>query len=248
MLADKLYLLALVLFFSSVSHLDSLQAHGSFDELLDHFSQKILRKPENHKSLLDRAKIYLKQGDTARAFNDIQAAAEISDTVEVAYVLGLYHVAENDNQAAVAAFSNYLGRYPDHIPAIHNRAKCHTALGLTARSVSDYEKLLNSSKQHSPDYYLELARVQSSIETGGIELALKSLDRGIKELGILVSLQGAAIQYETNRGNYRMAMARHQTLKPWLGKTSQWQLRQKQLLQNLTAESSLAAPGNSRLP
>lgn len=248
MLANKLYLVAFVLFVFSASNLDSLQAHGSFDELLQHFSQKIFHQPENHSSLLDRARVYLKQGNTALAYNDIQAAAEISDTIEVAYVLGLYHAAENDCQSAVAAFSSYLNRYPYHIPAIHNRAKCHAALGLTAQSVSDYEYLLDTSKQHSPDYYLELARVQSSVETGGIEPALKSLDLGMMELGILVSLQTAAIQYEINRGNYGMAMVRHETLKPWLGKTSQWRLRQKQLSRNLTTEVNKTAPKKSRLP
>ncbi len=227
---------------------ESLVAHGSLDELLQHFSQKIFRQPENHASLLDRAEIYLKRGNKELAFNDIQAAAEISDTIEVAYVLGLYHVAANDCQAATTAFSNYLARYPGHIPAIHHRAKCHATLGLTARSVSDYEYLLNTSKQHSPDYYLELARVQSSAEFGGIERALNSLERGMQELGILVSLQTAAIQHEINRGNYQDALARHETLKPWLGKTSQWQLRRKQLSRNLMAQADRAALRNSTPP
>lgn len=233
---------------SSVSWLDPLQAHGSHEEMLQQFSQKIVRQPENHASLLDRARVFLRQGNPAQAYRDIQSAAEISDTIEVAYVLGLYHVAENDCRFALAAFSSYLTRYPDHIPAIHHRAKCHAELGMTAQSVSDYEQLLNTSKQHSPDYYLELARVHFSAETGGIELALKSLDRGMTELGTLVSLQTAAIQYEVIRGNYRRAMARHETLKPWLGKSSQWQIRQKQLSQNLMAEANRAAAIKNGLP
>lgn len=248
MLAKNTYLPALLLFVFSVSCLDPLQAHGSLGEMLQQFSQKILRQPKNHASLLDRARIYLKQGNTTQAYNDIQSAAKISDTVEVAYVLGLYHIVENDCQSALAAFSSYLTRYPVHIPAIHNRAKCHAELGMTAQSISDYERLLNTSKLHSPDYYLELARVLSAVETGGIELALKALDRGMTELGTLVSLQSAAIQYEIDRRNYRMALARHETLKTWLGHTPQWRLRQKQLSQNLIAEADKAAPKKSNQP
>ena len=236
----KLRRVACALLLLTAACLEPVQAHGSLDELLEHFSQLISGEPDDYKSLLDRAKIQLRQGNKEHAFNDIRAAAEISDETEVAYVLGLYHIAGNDQQAAVAAFSAYLARYPDHIPSIHNRARCHNALGLTAQSVSDYEHLLNTSKQHSPDYYLELARVQSSIETDGIDQALKSLDRGMKKLGILVSLQNEAIRFEINRGNYRQAMARHETLKPWLGKTSPWLLRQKQLSANLAPEADQA--------
>lgn len=237
---SKLSHVVCALFLFTATCLEPVQAHGSLDELLEHFSQLISGEPDDYKNLLDRAKIQLRRGNKELAFNDIRAAAEISDETEVAYVLGLYHIAGNNQQAAVAAFSTYLARYPEHIPSIHNRAKCHNALGLTAQSVSDYEHLLNTSKQHSPDYYLELARVQSSIETDGIDQALKSLDRGMEKLGILVSLQNEAIQLEINRENYRKAMARHETLKPWLGKTTPWLLRLKQLSEKLAAEANQA--------
>lgn len=238
---NKLQLFTCMLLLSTAFFFERAPAHGSHDEQLQHYSQQLLRQPGDHGILLDRAAVYLRQGNTALAFKDIQTAAKISDQTEAAYLLGLYHVAENDHQAALAAFSEYLARYPHHIAAIHHRAKCHTALGSTAGAISDYENLLDTSMQHSPDYYLELARVQSSVESGGIEQALKTLDRGMNKLGILVSLQTAGIQYEINRGNYRMAMERHESLKPWLGKTPQWRLRQKQLSRYLMVEINKAA-------
>jgi hypothetical protein len=78
--------------------------------------------------------------------------------------------------------------------------------------------------------------LQSTLEPGGIRLALKSLDRGIENLGLLVSLQAAAIEYEMQRKAYRMALARHETLRPWLGNTEQWKLRQQQLAAKLLTQ------------
>ncbi|MCP4335056.1 MAG: hypothetical protein GY785_20570 [Gammaproteobacteria bacterium] len=124
---------------------------------------------------------------------DIEAAERFSDQIEVAYVLGLYFVAEDQHQQAIHAFGQYLTRFPVFTPAIYGRAKAHAKLGLIELSIRDYQYLLSASKEHSPDYYLELARLESTLEPYGLHLALRSLDRGIESLGLLVSLLMAAL-------------------------------------------------------
>ena len=158
--------------------------------------------------------------------------------IEVSYLLGLYFVAEQQHQQAIGAFGDYLARYPGHTPAIQARAKAYEKLGETEKSIYDYQYLLGVGREPSPDYYIELARLESALVPCGLLLALKSLDRGIARLGPLVSLQSAAIDYEIDRGNYPQALARHETLRPWLGKTSQWQDRQRQLSEKLSSSTS----------
>jgi hypothetical protein len=68
-------------------------------------------------------------------------------------------------------------------------------------------------------------------------MALKTLDRGMENLGLLVSLQTAAIVLEINRNDFQQALARHETLKPWLGETPLWKNRHKQLSENILTEA-----------
>jgi tetratricopeptide (TPR) repeat protein len=204
-------------------------AHASLNELIEYTTDLVGSKPGNPRALLRRARLHLRQGNASHALKDIEAAERFSDHIEVAYILGLYFVAEDQHQEAIHSFSQYLTRFPVFTPAIHGRAKAYAKLELIDLSIRDYQYLLSVSKEHSPDYYLELARLESTLEPYGIHLALKSLDRGIESLGLLVSLQTEAIKFELLRKDYSAALVRHETLEQWLGKTPQWQMRKKQL-------------------
>ncbi len=210
-------------------------AHSSLDELIEYSTGLVDSTPGNSRALLKRARLHLKQGNASHALKDIEAAERFADHIEVAYVLGLYFVAEDRQEEAIHAFSEYLTRFPVYTPAIHGRAKAYAKLGLIELSIRDYQYLLSVSKEHSPDYYLELARLEATLEPQGLQLALRSLDRGIENLGLLVSLQTQAIKFELLRKDYSAALARHETLEPWLGKTAQWQMRKKQLSDRFTA-------------
>jgi tetratricopeptide (TPR) repeat protein len=231
-----LKILTLAFLLLAVLPVEPVLAHASLSELIEYTTDLLSSAPDNPATLLDRAKFRLKQGENALALSDIKAAEHSSDAVNVAYVRALYFLAEDRPQQAIDAFGKYLGRYPGFTPAIHARARIYASLGQTELSIRDYQHLLSVSKVPSPDYYLELARLQSTLEPGGIRLALKSLDRGIENLGLLVSLQAAAIEYEMQRKAYRMALARHETLRPWLGNTEQWKLRQQQLAAKLLTQ------------
>jgi tetratricopeptide (TPR) repeat protein len=217
--------------------MQAASAHGSLDESIQLLTEQLASHPGDHVALLERAKLYLEHGDPDLAMTDIGAAEVIAGKDEAAYVLGLYHLARNDYRAAIAAFSDYLYRYPSHVPSIHNRAIARRKLGLLDQSINDYRMLLEVSPKPSPDYYLELAAIEAIIEPHGLDTALTSLDRGIARLGLLVSLQNRAISYEIARGNYRGALRRHQTLQPWLGKTAQWRARIAQLTELIGAQN-----------
>lgn len=212
-------------------------ADASLQYLIETSSTHLHNRPDNFTALLNRAKHYLRLNKNSLALSDIKAAEGFSDDIETAYLSGLYFVAENQYQNAVLAFSKYLTRYPVHTPSIHGRAKANKQLGLTERSIWDYQYLLSVSKKHSPDYYLELSTLESTVEPYGIYMALKTLDRGMENLGLLVSLQTPAIALEISRNDFEQALARHETLKPWLGETPQWQNRHQQISENLIAET-----------
>jgi len=230
--------LILFVFLLSAVSAEGVLAHASLDELIEYSSNLIRRQPDNPQALLNRARIELKQGDHAGALSDIEAAERLSDRIEVSYLRGLYFVAREQPQQAIDAFGDYLARYPGHTPSIHGRAKVYEKLGQTEKAIYDYQYLLGVSSKPSPDYYLELARLESTLVPCGLQLALRSLDRGIARLGPLVSLQAAAIDFEIERGDYRQALARHETLRPWLGTTSQWQDRHRQLAEKLSSTTS----------
>jgi tetratricopeptide (TPR) repeat protein len=220
---------------SMAACIEAASADATLDDLLQHASEQISGLARNHDHFLNRAELQIRDGNLMAALNDIEAAEKISDGVEVAYVYGLYLVASEDYLSAVGAFSDYLARYPGHTDSIHRRARAHTTLGLTDQAIWGYQYLLNVSQAPSPDYYLDLARLEALSASCGIESAIKTLDRGMAKLGLLVSLQTAAIQYETERGNYQYALERLLTLKPWLAKTPDWQLRHEQLTERLSA-------------
>ncbi len=239
----KRSLLTIVLLLSALS-VGPAVANASLDELIEYTTSLVGSEPGNPETLLKRARLHLKQGNTSLALKDIEAAERYSDHVEVAYILGLYFIAEDQQHKAVDAFSEYLARYPVYTPAIYARAKANAKLGFTELSIRDYQYLLSVSKLHSPDYYLEIARLEATLEPYGIYLALRSLDRGIESLGLLVSLQKEAIKFELLREDYSAALARHESLEPWLGKTQQWEIRKKELADKLLAVGDLAGASN----
>jgi tetratricopeptide (TPR) repeat protein len=235
-----LKILSLILVLLLGAHAGPSLAHASLDELIEYASDLIKRNPTDPETILKRARLRLEQGNIELALSDIKAAEAYADPVETAYVLGLYFVAEAQHRQAIDAFGTYLSRYPGFTPAILARAKSHAALGHTDFSIRDYQYLLSVSKEPSPDYYLELARLESRLEPCGIHMALKSLDRGMDDLGLLVSLQVAAIDYELERKAFDLALARHETLRPWLGKTEQWKLRWQRLSARSLAKTTAA--------
>ena len=217
-------------------------AHGTHDELLEGVTREVVAQPENHKILLARARLHLKQGNTSLAIVDIEAAEKVAGAAEAAYVRGLYYFEVCNYQAATEAFSAYLLRYPGHIPSLLNRARANKQAGRINAAIDDYAKLLELSIHPAPDYYLEMARIEAEVKPGGIDHALSTIDRGIEKLGPLVSLQSVAIQYELDRKNYYQALLRHESLRPWIGHTAQWKQRHKQLSGNLSGAGSQLKP------
>jgi tetratricopeptide (TPR) repeat protein len=208
-------------------------AHAPLADLIEYTTSLLASKPGDSRALLNRARLRLKQGDASNALNDIEAAERFSDQIDVAFVRGLYFVAESQYENAIREFSRYLARYPAYTPAIHARAKAYAKRNLVEPAIRDYQYLLSVSKVPSPDYYLELARLESTLQPHGLHQSLRTLDRGIERLGTLVSLQMEAIKVEILRKDYPAALARHESLEPWLGKTQQWKLRKQELSDKL---------------
>jgi tetratricopeptide (TPR) repeat protein len=213
-------------------------AHDTIDEKLRQTSSDLSQDPLDQAVWLERAWLYLKHGDLDLARADIETAEMLAGDHEAAYLTGLYHLAKNDYPAAIEGFSQYLRRYPYHIPSLHKRARAHGKLQLTKQAIDDYQALIDISQKPSPDYYLELAAIEATLEADGLERALKSLNRGIDRLGPLVSLQNVAIGYDIARADYRSALRRHQSIQPWVGNTARWIRIQTQLADKLQAQNS----------
>ncbi len=225
----------------------TVQANETIDERLRQASNELSLNPLDQAVRLERASLYLEHGDLDLAVADIETAEMLGGDQEAAYVAGLYHLAKNDYPAAIEAFGEYLRRYPDHIPSLHKRAITYRDLQFTKQAIDDYQTLIGISQKPSPDYYLELAAIEATIEANGLERALKSLDHGIDRLGPLVSLQHVAIGYDMTRGDYRSALRRQQSIQPWVGNTPRWLRLQKQLTDKLRTQTNADLPANESM-
>ena len=222
----------------------SAQAHpGGHDRIMT-LSEQIAHEPGNAQLLIKRAQERIEEDrDYTLAKTDLDRARELGANAatshEYNFVLGLWHQYQENHAAAVQDFSRCIALDPHHLQCHRGLAEAHLGQQQTTEAIQAMQRFVDNSHSAQPDDYFHLA--QRLEKTAKPLDALHYLDKAQATFGTLPHFEKYAITLEINQQRYQQALQRHQLLKPYFGKTAQWQYQQGQLFQNLDDKAQARA-------
>ena len=207
-------------------------AHGTFHDRIKHVNQQIKDDPLNPGLYLNRAGIYRNHGDWDAALADIDHASQLDpDRPDVDYFRGQVFLRANNPQKAEAALRRFLESAPHHTAARVARAQALAKLNRYMEAAEDYRDALEYALVPIPEYYLEYARVLVSAGAGYRKEAIRVLDEGVARLGLIITLELAAIELEVEQGLFDEALARLERAARRLPRQEAWLMRRGGILE-----------------
>ncbi len=206
----------------------SAAGHPAELERIEILTRRIEAQPLDPRLYLDRGAAYSHDGEYALAMTDLRRAAQLGDPVFAAYELGLLHYRKGERTEARTQLDRFLTRFPNHAPALEQRARVLADLGDTQAAVADYERVFAVTRRPNPGSYLSAAKLFA--RDADVAPALAMLDRGMERLGVIPQLQQYAIELELLGGQSDRALERLERLSSVLGDGPEWNVQMAELL------------------
>ncbi len=185
----------------------TVAAHGDTDKRIAALTHRIALDPYDARLFLARGRLLRVAGHAEAALRDFERAALRDPALgEVDYQRGVTLLDLARPALAKPHLDRYLARVPDDGAALAARARCLVALDGNLEAAADFTRAIALSPV--PDYYLERARALSAAGGEHLGEAIDGLDRGLRRLGPVVSLQRLAINLDLARENFDGALAR----------------------------------------
>ncbi len=204
-------------------------ADATADAKLAALQQAIETTPDNQALFIERASVFVDNGQMALARRDLRVAETLGNPLEPAYVHGVLLYREADFAGARVQFDNYLKVHPEHLPSLDYRARLLRDAGDYEAALADYRRLMAADDALAPGYYLAVAQIMSALPDHGTADALAFLDDRMREVGPVSPLQRYAIELEQSRGDYAGAIRRLAALDQKLRATPEWKAEMAEL-------------------
>jgi tetratricopeptide (TPR) repeat protein len=149
------------------------QAKGeqNLDEAIGDLERRLAAAPDRPETLVDLGRLYIKQGDFARAAAVMARAAELAPNAPAVHVnQGAIHVATGDYASAVEAFTRALQLNPNLVQAHFNLAGVYERQGRARDALSHFDAML----------ILDPANVAAAVAKAAILFSLGQLEEAWK--------------------------------------------------------------------
>ena len=198
------FLLAIVF-----SRTDPAAAHRSSHSRIDQLNFQLALAPESADLHLKRSELFLQVQHWSEARADVLRAAALDPAnTEVPWLLARVELAAGAPDTALQLLDPFLADSPSHLRALILRAQVHRALRAPLAAARDYEAALEVSPDAGPTFYLELADTYAEASPVRLEEALAVLERGLVNVGSLLSLESRAVRLEIDLERFDSGLAR----------------------------------------
>lgn len=182
----------------------------------------IEQQPEAAALYLRRGADYVRLGELDAAELDFSRAESLGSEWAVVYERGRMYYQQEQFEASLIAFSDFLEYDPLHAEARVQRARAAVALGQFDAAMGDYTVYFEQSASPHPGDYL----VAAQLLTAGnqVDQALTLLDSGMERLGLTPQLQRYAVELELQRLDYAAAIERWESLHQAMAQDPAWKI------------------------
>lgn len=133
--------------------------------------------------------------------------------------------------SAKRLFDEVLSRRPDAWGTLYDRARAEMALHHPDAAATDFARAIAGLKTVEPEHVL--AHRDALLAAGRPDDALRALDAGMARIGLVASLQLAAIDLEVARKRWDAALTRLDQLLLQTPRSEAWIVRRGELLEHL---------------
>lgn len=164
-------------------------AHPDLLLQIEQMGERIQDEPGNPEWLIRRGDLYRRHEDYAAAARDFQAARTLApDHPELDFYQGRLALDNGNPGSASTLLDRFLRTHPRHAVAWRLRAEAGWQQGDFASASAGFDKAIRFSDAPSPALYREW--VLTLLAAGDRSAALDAVDRGLKQLGLEVTLLG----------------------------------------------------------
>ena len=211
-------------------------AHGDVEGIITAISQEIAQAPTVDLLLL-RARLHLEHGDHVSALMDcarahLRTTADPVAAAAVARCLGQVLLADDQDEAALAAIDRSLALQPDDGETLELRAQALRQLDRADDALHTYDRRESCLPPPQPQFYVDRLAAQRAGERPVAE-QLAGLDQGLRRLGSLVVLEEASLQIEVDAGLTNAALTRLDRLTRHAVRPETWLVQRGDLLRRL---------------
>lgn len=207
-------------------------AHGGLARDIAALDDVIEAQPADVHALLHRADLLRLEGQFQRALEDLERVDALQPAnPETAWVRARILIDQGREAPALGELDEWLDANPDHVMALGLRAQVHAFVGDLEGAAEDYTRAMAASTSLDPEWVTALAEVRAS--QGQHEEALAVLERGMRTLGPLLSLQLPALDLELALGRADAALTRLDAVIARVPRKETWLARRAELLERL---------------
>jgi tetratricopeptide (TPR) repeat protein len=200
----------------------SSRADAPLSGRLEAVSDELRTRPEAAELLLERAELYRGLGDTARAAADYDEALRREPDLAAAWLGQARLWLADEPGLSLRAADRYVAAIPDDPEGRAVRSRVLVRLGRPHEAAAELRRAIDAHSRPDPSLFLELAELLAEISPDDRHAALAALDEGQARLGVLVSLQWPAIEWELDLGRPDAALTRLDSLLPWYERRETW--------------------------
>lgn len=183
-------------------------AHGALHDQIANMDRQIAADPQSAALYLRRAELHRIHREWDAADQDYAKVLALEQKhPEVSWLRARAWLEAGKAVMALPELDRYLGQFPDHASARLTRARALAAVGRNAQAAADYAVALERLPQLEPDYFLEQRNVQQSAGLSS-ETQLAGIEKGLRRLGSVPSLEDAALDVELRAKQWDAALAR----------------------------------------
>lgn len=194
---------------------------------------QLAAQPQNIELLLQRGELHREAGHLRAAVTDAEHVLQSAPLDARAWWLGTSALADlGDSRDAFAWLERYQSIQPDDGAGWRMRAILLQDLGSTVLAAQSAESALDKLTRLTPEDYLLAAELLHA--TGDSARAMHQLERGLAELGPVVTLLEAGVNYSEQSGELPTAARWAQTLHQAAPAVGKWKVRSDNLAAKLS--------------
>lgn len=222
-----------------------LHAHEGERARIAALTQQIARDANNASLYLKRGSFHHLDGHHTAALKDFDKATSIDHELpglRLARARALAALGRVDY--ATNILIELCVTQPHNAAAWLERARLHRERNQTTEAAVCYERALAHLQTPRPDHFLDYAEILASGESNDnttIHDAIAVLDRGLRELGMVIALQLRAIEYERCIGRHEAALARVAEIMNAAKRDERWHFLRGEILEELNDQNGASA-------